>query len=251
MIDVIILAGGKGTRLAEYTRNIPKPMVKIGKYPILYHIIMHYAFYGSKNFYICTGYKGNKLYDYFKKNFSKKFNIYNSFNNKNLINKKNIFFINTGLNTQTGGRILRLKKYFVNKNNFMLTYGDGLSNINIKKLIAFHKKNNKICTVSAVRPLARFGALEIKKNGTVKKFVEKPIGGEGWINGGFFVCKNQIFNYLFNDQTVFEKKPLERLALEGQLNAYRHKDFWSPMDTLRDKLNLEKKWKKKPKWKLW
>ena len=133
----------------------------------------------------------------------------------------------------------------------MLTYGDGLSNINIKKLLAFHKKNNKICTVSAVRPLARFGALEIKKNGMVKKFVEKPLGGEGWINGGFFVCKKEIFKFLINDKTIFEKDPMENLALKGQLCAYRHNGFWSPMDTLRDKLNLENIWKKNPPWRLW
>ena len=226
-MNVVILAGGLGSRLSEITRTIPKPMVKINGKPIILRIMNHFARYGFKNFYIALGYKGKIIKKYFKKN------------NYGW----NINLINTGRKTMTGGRILRLKKHLIKK-TFLMTYGDGLSNVNLNKLIKFHKKNKKLVTLTAVRPPARFGNLKIKGN-NVKYFREKLNTDEGWINGGFFVMEPKFLKYIKNDKTYLEKEPLEKLAKKKQLIAYKHKQFWQCMDTLRDKINLEKILKKK------
>ena len=227
-MKVVILAGGLGTRISEYTKSIPKPMIKICGKPILHRIIDHYVSYGHYDFLIALGYKGKIIKDYFK---------------KKKINKKiKIRLIDTGKNTMTGGRLKRLKNYLNEK--FLLTYGDGLSNININKLINFHNKNKKLITLSAVRPPARFGAIKIRKN-IVKYFKEKNNLDEGWINGGFFVIEPKFLDFLKNDSTYLEKEPFESVTKKKQLLAYRHYGFWQCMDTIRDKEILEKKIKNK------
>ena len=221
-MKVVILAGGFGTRLSEYTKTIPKPMIDIAGKPMLIHIMKFYAKYGFKDFYIALGYKGEIIKNFFKKNhFS-----------------WNINLIQTGKNTMTGGRLKRLKK-IIGKETFMMTYGDGLSNINLKKLIKFHKKNKKLVTLTAVRPPARFGALKLKGN-YVNYFKEKSKLDEGWINGGFFVMEPKFLNFIKNDGTYLEREPLEKITKNKQLVAFKHKGFWQCMDTKRDKDNLEK-----------
>ena len=221
-MKVIILAGGRGSRLSEITNKIPKPMVKICKVPILVRIIKHYNKYGFKNFLIASGYKHQIIKKYFEKNL------------KNL----NIKVINTGKNSMTAGRVKRLKKYVKNE-RFLLTYGDGLSNINLNKLLDFHNKSKNYVTLTAVRPPARFGGIKIfgKK---VKYFKEKSSLDEGWINGGFFVMEPQIFNFIKNDKTILERGPLEKICKINKLGAFNHTGFWQCMDTLRDKEILEK-----------
>ena len=221
-MKVIILAGGFGTRISEYTYKIPKPRVKINKIPILIHIMKHYSRYGYEDFIIALGYKSKVIKDYFKKN---KF-------------PWKIKLVNTGLNTMTGGRLKRLKK-FIGKKTFMMTYGDGISNINIKKLINFHIKNKKMVSMTAVRPPARFGAIKLKGN-LVKYFKEKSRIDEGWINGGFFVMEPKFLKFIKNDNTFLEKEPLEKVSSLNQLYAYKHYDFWQCMDTKRDKDLIEK-----------
>ena len=255
-MKVIILAGGRGTRLQEETAVKPKPMVEIGGKPILWHIMNIYSAHGFNEFIIAVGYKGEVIKQYFKD-----FYIYNSdlivdlsSGKVECINPKSppwkVMIVDTGLETMTGGRILRLKK-FVEGETFMVTYGDGVADIDINKLLQFHRSHGKYATVTAVRPPARFG--ELKLNGRrVVKFSEKPQTGEGWINGGFFVFEPEVFNYLKDDSTVLEREPLERLAEDGQLYAYIHEGFWHPMDTLRDKLLLENLWNSgKAPWKIW
>ena len=221
-MKVVILAGGLGSRLSEYTKKIPKPMVEIRKVPIILHIMKHYANFGFKDFYIAAGYKQNVIRSYFKKN---KYDW-------------NINIIDTGQKTMTGGRIKRLKKYLENA-PFLLTYGDGLSNVDINKLIKFHKKNKGFATLTAVRPPARFGAIKINGKKVVY-FKEKSKLDEGWINGGFFVFEPEIFKYLKRDSTFLEKEPLSILGKQKKLNAYKHNGFWHCMDTIRDKEILEK-----------
>ena len=221
-MKVVILAGGLGTRLSEFTRTIPKPMVKVGSKPILFHIMKTYSKYGFKNFYIATGYKGKIIKKFFKKKF------YNW----------NVKLIDTGKKTMTGGRLKRLKKYLGNE-TFMMTYGDGLSSVNLKNLIKFHKKNKKLVTLTAVRPPARFGAIKLKGN-TVKYFKEKSKLDEGWINGGFFVMESKFLDYIKNDKTYLEREPLEIICKKKQLSAFKHEGFWQCMDTKRDKDKLEK-----------
>ncbi len=227
-MKVVILAGGLGTRISEYTKTIPKPMIPINNVPILIHIINHYRKYNFKEFYIAVGYKSNVIKNYFK-------------NNK--IKNCKINLIHTGENTMTGGRLKRLSKY-LGKETFLMTYGDGLSNINLKKLIKFHKKKGKMITLTAVRPPARFGAIKIVNN-KVKYFKEKSSLDEGWINGGFFVIEPEIFKYIKNDKTYFERAPLEKIANKGELSAFKHHGFWQCMDTQRDKEILERKIKSK------
>ena len=225
-MKVVILAGGFGTRLSEYTKSIPKPLVKVANEPILIHIMKLYEKYGFKEFIIALGYKGTLIKKYFKK---RKFNW-------------NIKLIDTGLKTMTGGRIKRLKKHIGNE-TFLLTYGDGLSNVNLLNLIKFHKRKKKIATLTAVRPPARFGAIKI--NGSqVNYFKEKSKLDEGWINGGFFVFEPEIFKFIKNDKTFLEKEPMQKLSKKKQLMAFKHKGFWQCMDTLRDKKILEEKFKK-------
>ena len=221
-MKVILLAGGFGTRLSEYTKTIPKPMIKISGAPLLLHIMKQYAKYGYKDFYIALGYRGKII----KKFFNKKFFDWN------------IHLIETGENTMTGGRLKRLKKY-IGKETFMMTYGDGLSNVNLKKLLKFHKKNKKLATLTAVRPPARFGVLKL--NGQyVSYFKEKSKLDEGWINGGFFVMEPEFLKFIKNDNTYLEREPLEAATKKGQLIAFRHEGFWQCMDTKRDMDRLNK-----------
>ena len=225
-MKVVILAGGFGTRISEYSKTIPKPMIEVKKKPILVRIMEHYSKFGFKEFYIALGYKGNVIKQYFKR---KKFNW-------------KINLIDTGLNTMTGGRLKRLKKYIKN-DRFFLTYGDGLSNVDIKKLLKFHKKNKNLITLTAVRPPARFGAIKLSGN-KVKVFKEKDIMDEGWINGGFFVIEPKFLDYIKGNNTFLEKEPLEKASKEGELFAFKHNGFWQCMDTKRDKDKLEKILKK-------
>tara|TARA_A100001011_G_C14279753_1_gene831032 strand:- start:368 stop:1057 length:690 start_codon:yes stop_codon:yes gene_type:complete len=227
-MKIVILAGGFGSRLSEYTKLIPKPMVEVNKKPILIHIMKHYAKYGFKEFYIALGYKGKIIKDYFKK---RKFNNWK------------INLIDTGLKTMTGGRLKRLKK-ILEKETFMMTYGDGLSNINIKKLLNFHQKNKNIVTLTAVRPPARFGVLKLSGN-KIKYFKEKSKLDTGWINGGFFVMEPSIFKYIKSDKTYLERDPLEKLTKIKKISAFRHQGFWQCMDTKRDKELLDEILKKK------
>lgn len=226
MTKVVILAGGFGSRISDYTKTIPKPMIKINNIPILVRIMEHYSKYGYKDFYVALGYKGLFIKNYFKRN---KF-------------KWNVNLVETGLKTMTGGRLKRLEKILGNK-PFFLTYGDGLSNINIKKLKKFHEKNNKLVTLTAVRPPARFGALKLKGN-MVKYFKEKSKMDEGWINGGFFVIEPKFLKYIKDDNTFLEREPLEKITKLGQLGAYKHSGFWQCMDTKRDKEKLDKIFRK-------
>ena len=225
-MKVVILAGGFGTRLSEYTKTIPKPMVDIAGKPMLLHIMKLYAKYGFKDFYIALGYKGKIIKKFFRK---KLFDW-------------NIYLIETGKNTMTGGRLKRLTPYL--KDTFLMTYGDGISNVNIKSLVKFHKKKKKLATLTAVRPPARFGALKIKK-GKILYFKEKSKLDESWINGGFFVIEPEFLNYIKNDHTFLEREPLEKACKRKELNAYIHKGFWQCMDTKRDKDYLEKILKRK------
>tara|TARA_B100000795_G_scaffold91428_1_gene66697 strand:- start:3682 stop:4377 length:696 start_codon:yes stop_codon:yes gene_type:complete len=227
-MKVVILAGGYGTRISEYTKTIPKPMIKINGIPIILHIINHYVSYGYKDFYIALGYKGEIIKKYFKNLKDKKFNIH---------------LINTGLKTMTGGRLKRLEK-FLKGETFLATYGDGLSNININKLVEFHNKNKKLVTLSAVRPPARFGAIKFRGS-NISYFKEKSNLDEGWINGGFFVINSNFLKYIDNDKTLLEKEPFEKLTKKKQLCGFKHKGFWQCMDTLRDKEILEKSIKQK------
>ena len=226
-MKVVILAGGLGTRLSEYTNIIPKPMVHIDNKPIIYYIMKHFSNYGYKDFYILLGYKGKVIRDYFKK---KSFNW-------------NINLIDTGLKTMTGGRLKKIKKY-LGEDNFFLTYGDGVSNVNLKKLLNFHKRKKKaLVTMTAVRPPARFGAIKIIGQ-RVKLFREKSKIDEGWINGGFFVINPKFIKYIEKSSTYLERYPLEKAARNKQLFAYKHKGFWQCMDTKRDKDNLEFQFRK-------
>ena len=222
-IKVVILAGGLGTRLPEYTKKVPKPMVKINNKPILIHIINHYIKFGFRDFIIAAGYKVNVIRKYFK---------------ISPIKKCKVRIIDTGIKSMTGGRLKRLKKYLVN-DTFMMTYGDGLSNVNLRNLLKFHKRHKKLITLTAVRPPARFGAIKLEGN-YAKTFKEKSRLDEGWINGGYFVIEPKFLELIKNDLTYLEKEPLEIAAKKKQLLAFRHNDFWQCMDTKRDKDNLEK-----------
>jgi glucose-1-phosphate cytidylyltransferase len=228
-MKVVILAGGLGTRISEYTKSIPKPMILINKTPILIHIMKHFSKFNFNEFIIATGYKSEIIENFFK--------------NRKFKNWK-IDIVNTGKNSMTGGRLKRLQNIMNEENNFFLTYGDGVSNIDLKKLLSFHKKHKKIATISAVRPPARFGFIRLNKN-KVSYFREKSSLDQGWINGGFMVLNKKIFKFLKNDQTYLEKEPLEKLSGKGQLYAFKHYGFWQCMDTLRDKEILEKIIKKK------
>ena len=229
-MKVVILCGGLGTRLSEETILKPKPMVKIGKDPIVVHIMNIYKYYGYNDFILALGYKGESIRKYFKQ---KKYDL-------------KIKLVDTGKKTLTGGRVLRLKKYFKKNENFMLTYGDGLSNQNIKNLIKFHKRHKKTATMTVVRPPVRFGEVKLKGNKVIS-FKEKPrsSGGEKWINGGFFVFNYNIFKFIKGDKVMLERQPLQNLQEKKQLVAYRHKGFWQCMDTLREKILLEKLFKEK------
>jgi len=257
-MKVVILAGGFGTRLSEETTNLPKPMVNIGDKPILWHIMKIYSSYGFNEFIVLGGYKCYIIKEYFFNYFMHQsdvvFNI--KANTMEVLSNETepwkVTILDTGINTLTGGRIKRAEKYLMNE-PFMLTYGDGVANIDIEKLLLFHKKHGKSITMTAVQPEGRFGAMELGEGDSVNSFMEKPKGDGSWINGGFFVCEPMIFNYLTEgDQTVWERKPLEDMAKDGELFAYKHYGFWKPMDMLRDKIQLEELWiKENAPWKIW
>lgn len=247
-MKVIILAGGKGTRISEYTNLIPKPMVEIGEHPILWHIMNWYAKFGYNDFIIALGYKASVIKEYFLNYYA----LNNDFNvdlksgtitylNQNAKDWK-VTLVDTGAETMTGGRVKRLQKY-IGKETFMLTYGDGVSNIDINKLVDFHKQSRTIATLSAVFPTARFGELVLNENSIVDSFKEKPQLETGRINGGFFVLEPEIFNYLKDDATIFEREPMEKLVEENQLTAFKHDGFWQSMDTIRERQILEEYWK--------
>ncbi len=257
-MKVIILAGGLGTRLMEETVVKPKPMVEVGGRPIIWHIMNIYAHYGFKEFVVALGYKGDVIKSYFLDQYylENDLTINLSDGKKQVHDKASkdwlVHLIDTGQATQTSGRISRLKKW-INNETFMLTYGDGVANVNIGELVAYHKSRGKLATVTAVRPPARFGALNFDgENMHVNDFLEKPQMGEGWINGGFFVLEPDVLNYLGEDSEIFERAPLQKLALDNQLVAYKHDGFWQCMDTLRDVRLLEGLWEAAAApWKVW
>ncbi|OGR82369.1 MAG: glucose-1-phosphate cytidylyltransferase [Elusimicrobia bacterium RIFCSPHIGHO2_02_FULL_57_9] len=255
-MKVALLAGGMGTRLSEMTDRIPKPMVEIGGKPILWHIMKHYAHFGFREFVIALGYKGEVIKDYFINYRHHRSSLVVHLKSGHIQVKDGaqedwiIHLLDAGEQTQTGGRVRRLMQY-VGKEPIMLTYGDGVANVDIKKLLQFHKAHGRLATVTAARPPARFGGLQFKAN-QVTRFVEKPQIGEGWINGGFMVLEPEVLDYIEGDQTLFERQPLERLARKKQLVAYKHQDFWQCMDTVRDLKLLEELWSGgKAPWKLW
>jgi len=256
-MKVVILAGGFGTRLSEETVLKPKPMVEIGDSPMLWHIMKLYSFYGFNDFVICLGYKGYVIKEYFANYFLHRSNItFDLAENRMVVHDSyaepwRVTLEDTGLETFTGGRVKRIAKYVQNE-TFMLTYGDGVGDVNIRALLEFHKRHGKMATVTAVQPFGRFGALRINSENIVESFSEKPKGDGAWINGGFFVMEPGVLDYIEGDKTILERTPLERLASEGQLGAYKHSGFWRPMDTLRDKIELESLWNSgKAPWRIW
>jgi len=256
-MKVLILAGGYGTRISEESDSKPKPMIEIGGKPILWHIMKHYSSFGFNEFVILLGYKSYVIKEYFSNYYlhnsdvtidtaKREMEIHNNYSE----NWK-ITLIDTGLDTMTGGRVKRAKD-FIGNEPFMLTYGDGVSDVNIKELLEFHKKNGKKITMTAIQPEGKFGALQIESNNKISSFLEKPKGDGAWINGGFFVCEPSVLDYIQNDSTVFEQGPLETLAKQGELYSFKHEGFWKCMDTLRDKNQLNEMWASgKAKWKNW
>ncbi|MEQ1857946.1 MAG: glucose-1-phosphate cytidylyltransferase [Longimicrobiales bacterium] len=253
---VVILAGGRGTRLAEETGSRPKPMVEIGGKPILWHIMGIYAAHGFNDFVVACGYKSELIKEYFRDFFllNSDYVVDLRDGSVDVINPKGLDWrvavVDTGLDTMTGGRIRRLDNW-LRGSRFMVTYGDGVGNVDIRKLVAFHESHGRLATVTAVRPPARFGGLDLQGD-AVSEFSEKPQTHEGWINGGFFVFEPAVLDYLDDDSTILERKPLEALAKDGELMAYRHDGFWQPMDTIRDKTLLDTLWDQgSPPWKVW
>ena len=257
-MKVVILAGGYGTRLSEETGIKPKPMVTIGENPILWHILKIYSFYGLSDFIICLGYKGFCIKEYFANYFLHSSDVtFDIAKNSMQVLKTEaepwkVTLVDTGENTMTGGRLRRVKEYIGNE-TFCFTYGDGLTDANIRELINFHKSQRTLCTLTAVQPPGRFGAFRLTEgNPKVEAFREKPQGDGAWINGGFFVLEPEVINYIDGDDTVWEREPMQTLANEGNMAAYRHKGFWHPMDTLRDRHYLEELWKSgNAPWKIW
>jgi glucose-1-phosphate cytidylyltransferase len=257
-MKVVILAGGMGTRLSEETDLKPKPMTELGDKPIIWHIMKLYAHYGFTDFVLCLGYKGYQIKEYFANYFLHQADVTIDLG-KNCMEVHHgkaepwkVTLVDTGLNTMTGGRLKRVQKY-LDKKPFMLTYGDGVADMDLKKLLALHKKGGRYATMTTVQPAGRFGAVEMDGGGRVRSFREKPHGDGAWINGGFFVLQPEIFDYIGEDDSiVWERAPLEEIARDGQLTAYKHSGFWKCMDTLRDKRELEEMWASgKAPWKLW
>ena len=257
-MKVVILAGGYGTRISEESDFKPKPMIEIGGKPILWHIMKIYSYYGYNDFIILLGYKGYYIKEYFANYFLHQSNITIDLKtNKMQVHDNSsepwkVTLLDTGLDTMTGGRIKRAQKYIGNE-TFLLTYGDGVSDIDIAKEVEFHKKHKKYLTLTAIQPEARFGNLDIDDQNIIKRFVEKPKNEAGWVNGGFFVCEPEIFNYLSEDEScIFEQNPLQNIAKDNQMVAYKHRGFWQSMDTLRDSRKLNELWKKgNAPWKIW
>ena len=257
-MKAVILAGGLGTRLSEETVTKPKPMVEIGGKPILWHIMKTYSHYGINDFIICCGYKGYIIKEYFSNYFKHNSDLtFNMVNNEMTVHEKRVekwkvTLVDTGDESMTGGRLKRVEEYIINDKYFCFTYGDGLSNINIKDLIKFHLDHGKLATLSAVYPPGRFGALNIDNNNNVLEFKEKPRGDGALINGGFFVLSPKVLDLISGDDCVWEQEPLKHLAKNQNLVAFKHTEFWQPMDTLRDKSYLENLWdNNKAPWKIW
>ena len=258
-MKVVIFAGGLGTRISEETESRPKPMVEIGGKPIIWHIMKIYSQFGFNEFIVCLGYKGYVIKEYFMNYFLHNADItIDLCNNKMDIHDSSaesfkVTLVDTGLNTKTAGRLQQVQKYIGNE-DFMLTYGDGVADVNITDLLAYHKKNNKVVTVTAVQPDARFGGMDLLADGTVNSFREKAKADAQWINGGFFILKPEVFNYLKKDMsnTMWEDEPLEKITADSQLIAYKHDGFWKCMDALRDKIELNALWESnKAPWKIW
>lgn len=258
-MKVVILAGGYGTRISEESHLKPKPMIEIGGNPILWHIMKIYSYYGFNDFIICCGYKGYSIKEYFANYYLHRSDITFDFENNNemtihsnIVEPWKVTLVDTGLDTMTGGRLKRIQEYIGNE-TFMMTYGDGVCDVNINELLDFHKENNKIGTITAIQPEGRFGILNIgSDNSSIESFKEKYKQDSGWINGGYMVLEPEIFNYIDGDETVLEKDTLEILANKKQLNAYKYNGFWQCMDTQRDRLLLEGLWENnKAKWKVW
>jgi glucose-1-phosphate cytidylyltransferase len=246
-MKVVLLAGGYGTRLSEETENKPKPLIDIGQMPIIWHIMKNYASFGYIDFIVCLGYKGDKIKEFFYQYFLRHSDVTlhlgdNSTEVHETFSEKwNITLVDTGLDTYTGGRLKRVQKY-VGDDSFMLTYCDGLSDVDIPSLVAFHQKHGKKATMTAVQPPSRFGLIQCDPTGLVQKFREKPMEENTWINGGYFVLKPSVFSYIQGDQTIWERDPLEKLVEEKQLMVFPHNGYWQCMDTLRDKQLLEQEW---------
>lgn len=257
-MKVVIFAGGKGTRIAEESHLKPKPMIEIGGKPILWHIMKIYQQAGYNEFVICLGYKGHLIKEYFINYFMHNSDITIDLkDNSTEVHSAQaepfkVTLVDTGLETMTAGRLKQVQKYVGNK-NFMLTYGDGVADVDINALVEFHEKSGKICTMTATQPASRFGILDIDSNNNVNAFKEKPSDESTWINGGFFVLTPKVFDYLHDDadDIMWERQPLEDLTKDRQLNVFKHKGFWKCMDTMRDKEDLEELWLKNPKWKKW
>lgn len=257
-MKVVILAGGLGTRISEESHLKPKPMIEIGGKPILWHIMKSYSYYGYQEFIVCCGYKGYMIKEYFAEYYLHHSDVTFDFSENNQMTIHNniaepwkVTLVDTGLHTMTGGRLKRIQEY-VGGETFMLTYGDGVCDLDIRKLEYYHKENKKIATITAVQPGGKFGALDIKNSGEVESFLEKRKEDGGWINGGYMVFEPDIFKYLEGDQTILERYPLEELAKKGELMAYRHHGFWQCMDTMRDKILLEELLEKEESpWKKW
>ncbi|MBW4889895.1 glucose-1-phosphate cytidylyltransferase [Mucilaginibacter sp. HMF5004] len=257
-MKVVLLAGGLGTRLSEETVVKPKPMVEIGGMPILWHIMKTYSAHGFNDFVVCLGYKGYVIKEFFSNYFLHKSDVTIDLKNNSVevhdsqAEPWKITLVDTGNESMTGGRIKRIQPYIGNE-PFMLTYGDGVGTVDIKALVQYHKDHGKLCTVTSVQPQGRFGALNILDDSTVHSFMEKPKGDGAWINGGYFVCQPEVFNYIKDgDSTIWEQGPMESIARDGQMNAYKHNGFWRPMDTLKDKHDLNDMWaENNAPWKIW
>ncbi|RJE70869.1 glucose-1-phosphate cytidylyltransferase [Reichenbachiella sp. MSK19-1] len=257
-MKTVIFAGGLGSRISEESHLKPKPMIEIGGKPILWHIMKSYAHYGFNEFIICLGYKGYVIKEYFMNYFIHNADItVDLADNSTTIHKDHsedfkITMIDTGHDTKTAGRLKKVAPY-IQDEQFMLTYGDGVSNINIKELVEFHQEHNKIATVSTVQPAGKFGVIDMANDGSVNGFIEKPKSGGSWINGGFFVLNKEVFNYLDGDmnQVMWEEDPMKKLVADHELVGKQHHGFWKSMDILRDKVELEAMWKNEPKWKTW
>ena len=256
-MKAVILAGGFGTRLSEATNLIPKPMVEIGGKPIIWHIMKTYSHYGINDFIICCGYKQYIIKEYFANYFRHNCDMTVDISNNsvevldNHSEKWKVTMVDTGLNTMTGGRIKRIQKYVGNE-TFCLTYGDGVTDMNITQSIELHRQSGKILSMMAFQPGGRLGVLDIGQDGVVESFIEKPEESGTWINAGYFVCSPKVFDYLKGDEEMFEKEPMQRILAKGELHAYKHKGFWKPMDTLRDNTELNKLWnEKQAPWKVW
>lgn len=257
-MKVVILAGGFGSRISEESHLKPKPMIEIGGTPILWHIMKIYYQYGFNEFIICAGYKQNVIKDYFSNYFLYQSDVTFDFTTHNKISIHNhkteswkVTIVDTGLNTMTGGRLKRIRDY-IGKETFMMTYGDGVCDVDLRKLLDYHKSHNKLATITAIQPRGRFGTIEIQSDNRISRFAEKKTEDVGWINAGFMVLEPEVLDFIPNDETTFEKEPLERLSEEGQLMAYCHKGFWQCMDTMRDKQILEELLEKgQASWKTW